>query len=272
MARPLWFVKLLKKAFPNVKMIAKLTNIPILNKFFDFLLFKGDDIIYLPKDSVIPIGKDIGKLENYVLPSQVLEFFVKKANYHWIMDFCICRSSMQCKDYPIDLGCLFLGKGILDINPQLGRMVTKEEAMEHIKKCGEAGLVYMIGKNLLDKQWLGVKNGEKLLSICFCCPCCCLWRITPILDKKIGLKVKKMPGVHVEVDSEKCTLCGKCLDDLCFMSAIEKRDGKIVISNECRGCSRCVEICPQDAIKLTLSDESYISKSIKELERIIDVA
>lgn len=272
MARPLWFVKLLKKAFPNVKMIAKLTNIPLLNKIFDYLLFRGDDIIYLPKDKLIPIGKDIVKPDNYVLPSQVLEYFVQKANYHWIMDFCICRSSMQCEDYSIDLGCLFLGKGILDINPQLGKRVSKREALHHIKKCGEAGLVYMIGKNMLDKQWLGVKHGENLLSICFCCPCCCLWRITPILDKEIGSKVKKMPGVNVEVDNEICTLCGKCLQDVCFVNAIEKHNEKIIITDECRGCSRCVEICPQNAMELKISDKSYVSKSIAELDKIIDVA
>ncbi|MBD3213278.1 MAG: 4Fe-4S ferredoxin [Candidatus Lokiarchaeota archaeon] len=271
MARPIWFVKLLKKAFPNVKLIAKLTNIPFLNKLFDFLLFKGDNIIYLPKDTVIPIEQNIGKPDNFVLPSQVLEYFIKKANYHWIMNFCICRASMECEDYPINLGCLFLGRGVLDINPKLGKRVSKEEALEHIRKCGEEGLVHMIGKNLLDKQWLGVKDGEKLLSICNCCPCCCLWKISPILDKAIGSKIKKMPGIQVKIDHQKCTLCGNCLNDVCFVNAIHKRGNHIEISEECRGCGRCVEICSQNAINLSLSDESYISKSIAELDNIINV-
>ena len=55
MARPLWFVKLLEKTFPNVQLIAKLTKIPIIGKLIDMLLFKDDEIIYLPKDSVIPL-------------------------------------------------------------------------------------------------------------------------------------------------------------------------------------------------------------------------
>ena len=166
MARPLWYVKLLKKTFPNVKFIAKLTKFPILGKVFDKLLFEGDEIIYLVQDKVIRLDKPVGEYDEYVLPSQVLEYFINKANYHWVMDFCICRDSMQCKDYPINLGCLFLGEATLGINPQLGRRVTKEEALEHLKKCQDAGLVHMVGRNLLDKQWLGVKPGEKLLSIC----------------------------------------------------------------------------------------------------------
>ena len=271
MARPLWFVKLLKKTFPNVKIIAKLTNFPILGKIFDYLLFRGDDIIYLPQDKVIDINIPLGEYNEYVLPSQVLEYFINKAKNHWIMDFCICRSSMNCQDYPVDLGCLFLGDAVLDINPQLGKLVTKEHALDHLRKCREAGLVQMIGKNRLDAQWLGVNNGEKLMSICNCDPCCCLWRVSSILAPKIGSKIKKMPGVVVQV-SDKCIGCGKCLKNICFVNAISLKDNHAVISKECRGCGRCVNICPQNAIELYIDDEKYIEKSILELDNIVDVA
>ena len=271
MARPLWFVKLLKKTFPNIKIIAKLTNFPILGKIFDYLLFRGDDIIYLPQDKVIDINIPLGEYNEYVLPSQVLEYFINKAKNHWIMDFCICRSSMNCQNYPVDLGCLFLGDAVLDINPQLGKLVTKEQALEHLRKCREAGLVQMIGRNRLDAQWLGVNNGEKLLSICNCDPCCCLWRVSSILAPKIGSKIKKMPGVVVQV-SDKCVGCGTCLKDICFVNAISLKDNHAVISKECRGCGRCVNICPQNAIELHIDDEKYIEKSILELDNIVDVA
>jgi ferredoxin len=271
MARPLWFVKLLKKAFPNIKFIAKLTNLPILSVIFDYLLFKGDDIIYLPQDRVIEVNMKLNEYSEIVLPSQVLEYFINKAKHHWVMNFCICRSSMECKDYPKELGCLFLGDAVLDINPQLGRLVSKEEALVHLKKCQEAGLVHMIGRNKLDAQWLGVKPGEKLLSICNCCPCCCLWRVSPILAPKIGSKVKKMLGVEVRV-TEKCIGCGTCMKGICFVNAITMIDNHAVISEECRGCGRCVSICPQNAIELIISDNKYTEKSIKEIESIIDIA
>jgi len=270
MARPLWFVNILEKTFPNIKIIAKLTRIPILGKIFDHLLFKGDEIIYLIQDRVIPINQEVEKPGEMVLPSQILEYFINKANYHWIMNFCICRDSMECKDYPINLGCLFLGEAVLGINPQLGRLVSKEEALEHIKKCREAGLVHMIGRNRLDKQWLGVKPGNKLLSICNCDPCCCLWRVSPILDPKIGVKIQKMSGVEIQVTDD-CIGCGTCTEGICFVDAIKLSDNHAIINKECRGCGRCVEICPQNAIELTINDSEFVKKSIEQIDKIIDV-
>ncbi len=271
MARPLWFVKLLKKTFPNVKFIAKLTNLPILGMIFDHLLFKGDDIIYLTKDKVIEINQPMGEYDDFILPSQVLEYFINKAKNHWVMNFCICRSSMNCQDYPIDLGCLFLGDAVLNINPKLGKLVSKEEALDHLKKCRKAGLVQMIGRNRLDAQWLGVKPGEKLLSICNCDPCCCLWRVSSILAPKIGSKIKRMPGVKIEV-TDKCIGCGTCMKGICFVNAIELIDKKAFISNECRGCGRCVDICPQKAIEIRFEDTNFVKKSIEKIDKIIDVA
>jgi Fe-S-cluster-containing hydrogenase component 2 len=270
MARPLWFVILLKKSFPNIKLIAKLTRVPIIGKFFDWLLFEGDDIIYLTKDKVIAINKEVEKQADMVLPSKIVEHFIEKANYHWVMNFCICRDSMQCSNYPIDLGCLFLGEAVLGINPQLGRLVTKEEAHDHIRKCKEAGLVHMIGRNKLDQQWLGVNPGYKLLSICNCSHCCCLWRIAPVVTNKIGSKVQKMPGVSLKV-TEKCIGCGTCMQGICFVNAIHMVDNRAKISEECRGCGRCVEICPQKAIELTINDMEFVEKAIKRIEKLIDV-
>jgi len=270
MARPLWFVRLLEKTFPNIKFIAKLTRIPILGKLIDLLLFKDDEIIYLPKDIVIPINSELNGQEDMVLPTKVLEYFINKANSHWIMNFCICRKSMECKDYPIELGCLFLGEAVKDINPELGRLVSKEEALDHVKKCREAGLVHMIGRNLLDKQWLGVNPGYKLLSICNCDPCCCLWRISPVLNPKIGRKIQKMAGVTIWV-TDKCIGCGTCID-ACFVNAIKLKNNRAEISKECRGCGRCVEICTQGAIELKIDDKTYVSQTIEQLEKIIDVS
>ncbi len=270
MARPLWFVKLLKKAFPNIKFIAKLTRFPLLGKIIDKILFEDDEIIYLPQDKIILVDQEVENQEDLVLPSQVLEYFIKKANYHWIMNFCICRASMKCQNYPINLGCLFLGEAVLGINPELGRLVSKEEALEHIKKCRDAGLVHMIGRNRLDKQWLGVNPGNKLLSICNCDPCCCLWRVSPILNPKIGRKVHKMHGVKVYV-TDKCIGCGTCTKNICFVNAISLINNRAKISQECRACGRCINVCPQNAIKLEIDDKEFIEKSIKLIDQIIDV-
>jgi len=114
------------------------------------------------------------------------------------MNFCFCRDADQCKNHPIELGCLFLGKAVLGINPKLGGFVSKDDAMEHIKNCGEAGLVHLIGRYKLDKMWLNVRPGIQLLTICNCCPCCCLWKMLPDLNVHISRKITKMPGVSFE--------------------------------------------------------------------------
>ena len=100
MAEPL-FVKFLKKAFPHRFLIANLTRTPILGGIIENMLFECDNMIYLPKDKVIQINRSIENPGEMVLPSQVVEHFIEAAKYHWIMDWCICRSSTKCKDYPI---------------------------------------------------------------------------------------------------------------------------------------------------------------------------
>ena len=56
MGRSLWFVKLIKKSFPRIKIIARLTKIPIIGKLFKFFLFEGDVLIYLTKDKIISVN------------------------------------------------------------------------------------------------------------------------------------------------------------------------------------------------------------------------
>ncbi|MCP4541640.1 MAG: hypothetical protein GY832_31290 [Chloroflexi bacterium] len=113
MARPLWFVNLLKKVYPSRFRAAQLTNLPIIGRIVDYGLFASDDIIYLPQDNVIQVDQPIKGPEDVVLPSQVVAHFIEQANYHWVMDFCICRDGSHCDDYPVDFGCLFLGEAVL---------------------------------------------------------------------------------------------------------------------------------------------------------------
>ncbi len=274
MARPLWFVKLLKKTFPNRVLIAKATNVPLLGKIVDNMLFEGDDIIYLPKENVaqktIQINKQLERPEETPLPSEIIHHFIEKSNHHWIMNFCLCRDATTCEEYPIKYGCLFLGEAIHGINPELGRRVTKAEAHEYARKCRDAGLVQLIGRNKLDAVWLGVSPGTKLLTICNCCPCCCLWKILPELNPEIGRKVTKMQGVDVNV-TDACVGCGTCNEGICFVNAIRLVDGRSVISAQCRGCGRCVEVGPEGAIELTIDNNQFVEDSIKRVSSLVDV-
>ena len=270
MARPLWVVGLLKLSFPGRFLVARLTKVPVIERIMDRWLFEGDDIMYLPRDQVIQVNRPIDMTEEMVLPSQVVEHFIDKANYHWIMSACLCRDAAKCKDYPIDLGCLFLGEAALGINPQLGRCVTKEEALEHVQRCRDAGLVHLVGRNKLDTVWLGIGPGNKLLTVCNCCPCCCLWRVLPHVAPQIGAKIARMPGVTVTV-TDQCTGCGICTEDVCFVDAIHLVNDRAVISEACRGCTRCVDVCSQEAIEISI-DARFVEDSISRLSPLVDVS
>ena len=269
--RPLWFIEQLKKNFHRRFSLAKLSRLPVLKLLMDLMLFKGDDLVYLPTDRLIQveINREIEVPVNQVLPSQVVHHFIEKADTHWVMDFCICRVSEGCQDFPQDLGCLFMGDAAKGIDPRLGHLVTKEEAHKHIRRAGDAGLVHLIGRNKLDTEWLDVGPGKKLLTVCNCCDCCCLWKMLPNLAPEIGSRITKMDGVNMEVSSE-CIGCGTCMQT-CFVEAIKIVDGQARIGKECRGCGRCVEVCPEHAIKITLPGFADIDRTIGRIEDVVGV-
>jgi len=271
MASPYWVRQLLNKTFSQRFFWAKFSNVPVIGRIIEYALFEDDDIIFLPKARSISVNRPIEQKDSMVVPTDVLEHFIRSANFHFIMDFCICRDSTHCADYPINLGCLFLGEAAKGINPKFGRAASTEEALEHAARCREAGLVHLIGRNKLDKVWLNVGPGEKLLTICNCCPCCCLWKVLPVISPSISSKIQRMPGISVNV-TEKCVGCGTCASDICFVNAISIEEDHAVIGNECRGCGRCVDECPQGAIEITMEKTENVEEAINRISKLVDVS
>jgi len=162
-----------------------------------------------------------------------------------------------------------MGKAVLGINPELGRLVSREEAHLHARKCREAGLFHLVGKNKLDSVWLGIGPGENLLTVCNCCPCCCLWRFTPYIDRRIASKIKRMPGISVRV-TDQCIGCGTCSSS-CFIHNISQQDGRSIIGEACLGCGNCVETCPNNAIVMVNESGIHIDEVIRRLEEAVTV-
>ena len=276
-------VRVIKLTFNTRFTLAKVCRkVPLIAKIVDKLLFEDDNIQVLPRDSSIKsnnetireeitINADVEVPENTILPSNILKEMIMKSKYHVIMDSCICRVSNDCKDYPQNLGCLFLGKGSRRISPKLGKVVSSYEAIEHVDRCQEAGLVHIIGRNKIDSVWLNTGPKEELLSICACCPCCCLWKMTPDLPEDIGGNFTKMEGVELKIDKTLCTGCGECMKDICFVEAIIVENGKIEIDMvKCRCCGRCAEICSNGALTIQI-EKNAAKHSIKRVESLIDV-
>ena len=261
-------IRILTKLFPYRFFFASFTRIPLIRNIVDKMFFENDKIYYLPKDKVVQIEHSVDQDDSIIIPSKVVEHFIDKSEHQFIMNFCLCRTSKNCKNYPKEYGCLFLGEATLNIDPKLGRQVTKDEAKNYIKKCSEAGLVHLIGRNKLDSVWLKAKPDDKLMTICNCCECCCLWMMLPNLSKAINTKVTRIPGLEIKV-TERCTGCKECIDT-CFVHAISMNNGKAKINNDCRGCGRCVEKCRFNAIEIDIPHNS-LDESIKNVSSSVDL-
>jgi Pyruvate/2-oxoacid:ferredoxin oxidoreductase delta subunit len=270
LARPAWFVDLIKMAFPQRYRLARLTNLPLVGEVVDRGFFNGDDLYYLPADRSIMVNESVSNPGDYVLPSQIVDHFIDAAAHHWVMDFCLCRDSNHCKDYPRQLGCLFLGEAVHQINPKLGHLVSREAAHQHIQRCREAGLMHMVGRNKLDAFWLGAGPGEKLMTICNCCPCCCLYRVLPDITPRISAKINRLPGVNVLVN-DNCLGCGECTQGICFVDAIRMVEDRARIGSHCRGCGHCIEVCPNEAIELQFDQSPCLENTIQRLSQLVQI-
>ena len=187
------------------------------------------------------------------------------------MNSCLCRKSNNCKDYPQDIGCIFLGPTANKIPEHIGKKSTVEEALAQVDEADAAGLSHIIGRNKIDTVWMNIRPGKGLLTICHCCPCCCLWKVYPNLDDEISDKLEKLDGVSVELHEDKCRMCKKCLNEICMFQAISLKDDKISIDHDiCKGCGLCVNACKFDAITIDYTDET-IDNVINRMDNLLEI-
>ncbi len=238
---------------------------------FDWLARRSPG--FRPQDmnvSFLPINEDIQLAENTVIPVEVLKDFVQRASHRVIIASCHCREGMSCNKYPVDIGCLFMGRAALEIHPSVGREASAEEALEHMQTAIAEGLVPVVGKVRYDNWLLGVKNKKQLLSVCFCCECCCIYRYTRHVPPPLRTeRLHRLEGLRLEV-SETCDGCGVCAAK-CFVEAITIDNGLAVMGDGCVGCGRCASVCPINAITISLENPSFIEEARSRIESLVDI-
>ena len=216
----------------------------------------------------LPINEDIRLHEDAPMPVDILDRLIQEASHRVIYDKCECRNSMDCRHYPIDIGCLLMGDSALEGPRKRFHEASVEEARALVKRAVEAGLVPVVGKALIDNVIFGIKERHKLLSVCFCCECCCVTRYTRHSPfEVIDSTFVKLDGVTVEVTDE-CDGCGTCVDH-CYVRAMRVVDGRAVMSEYCRACGRCATVCPNHAIRVSLDDPEYLDKCYEQIRSCV---
>jgi UDP-glucose 4-epimerase len=165
-----------------------------------------------------------------------------------------------------------MGKGAREVDPAVGRHVSVEEALSHVRQCIEDGLIPFVGRFKADNLLWGVKDRGKLLTVCFCCSCCCMIMNTIRYMPQISHeRIVKLKGLKIIVDNEQCKMCGACTKS-CFMGALSMSDGKIIRDNSlCKGCGLCITACPNKAVSAAVDDlQAAVTELKGRIEALID--
>ncbi len=238
---------LLIKLWPLGKILNRLGSQPMLGPLLrPCFRADGNEAI------IIPVQEAVRGTESVVLPFPLLTPLVSQASARTILNECMCRRGEGCRAHPQELGCLFLGDGAAAIDRSMGQRASVDEAMAHVQRALETGLVPLVVHAAFDAWMLGIPY-RRTLAVCFCCDCCCTVRQGLRLGPPAFWDtVVRLPGLTVAVGLE-CTGCGLCTD-VCPTGAISLNGGAAQISDSCKGCGRCAMVCPAEAITLRVAE------------------
>ena len=194
-----------------------------------------------PLMQVLPIEEEISEKEE-PLPYEKVSTVIENGQSFLVND-CICKKERGLLDKPCDRPlqvCLAIAPipGVFDNSP-LGRVISKSEAYELLKKTEEEALVHLSGN---------VQYGP--IYICNCCKCCC--GVLRAINE-LGIPAADVVNAHyyAEIDADSCMACGLCADERCQVGAVEEEgDAYRIIRERCIGCGLCITTCPAEAVRL----------------------
>lgn len=200
----------------------------------------------MKKIKVVPVGRALETPREVILHSKTVEDIINKFD-DIAVGYCFCRQKRMalgeaCEhNAPLE-NCFTFGKSAKHtISQGFARRVTREEALEILRRAEEAGLVHKAfhPNSQMDKPET---------SICNCCKDCCdtfrMWRegAFPLIN---------MTHYISEIDTSLCSACGLCVEK-CPTDAIQMEEDGLPHRREelCIGCGVCARFCPEEAIYL----------------------
>ncbi|NVM03064.1 MAG: 4Fe-4S binding protein [Candidatus Helarchaeota archaeon] len=189
-----------------------------------------------PLFRILPVNETISLNQTNIFPYEEVEKIINSAKKISLTD-CVCRKRARRCNHPSEVCLAFDLAADMLIQRKFAKKITKEEALEVIKKSEESGLVHC------------VDNKQKgLYFICNCCSCACGVVRGAVVH---GYRdIVNQSRYEASVDPEVCIGCETCIDK-CQFDAITIEDGKSIINqNNCWGCGNCATNCPESAITL----------------------
>lgn len=231
-------------AYGAARLGLKLSRLPVAGRLVDrFAARKRLKVV------TIPVGTAI-KENPAVLPYDAARQLIEAASFIVVTETCLCRDSHHCENYPVDLGCLFLGEGARKMSLHgLVRPISKEAALAHVERARALGLVNNLIWSTVELNALGA-DPVRTVELCSCCPCCCLAFKTRHASRAFVDGIAGF-GLARVLDPEDCTRCTNC-EQACPFDAIHvtMHEGPYVDPGRCKGCGRCETVCRPGALKI----------------------
>jgi Na+-translocating ferredoxin:NAD+ oxidoreductase RNF subunit RnfB len=237
-------------------------NIKLYEKYHNEALAPSRKGIKTAGFRVVPVEQEVqddSQVETFEKVSDIIESSTRFA----VAD-CICRKEAQMFGHGCDKlmeGCMMFDMAAdYYIENGFGREITKEEAMQVLKKTEEDGLVHHSSNH----------QGKKIF-ICNCCGCCC--KAMAHINVHNNPDAIAKSNYYAVVEEDECTACETCVER-CQVNAITMEDDIAVIDKDrCVGCGLCISTCPAECISLTRkSPEEAVPVFADEAEQMASLA
>lgn len=251
----------------NLVKVAKIYRY-LFKNFLPSIYVESDFKLFRPrlpleaKEKLIEVNESFD-VEQKMLSYEFIEELINNNDVFAVVP-CQCRligelTGEPCKLASSELGC-FLTGSVAQLAIKGGaKALTKDEAIEFIKKTEKAGLVH---------NCVADNSAESGMVICNCCSCHCGALISAREHKKVGTVASNYNPRFI---NELCTKCELCLQK-CPMGAIyhhfpnkeDKSDEYMYINADyCIGCGVCAVTCPNKAIRLVKVRDDKFDKKYK---------
>jgi electron transport complex protein RnfB len=193
---------------------------------------------------VIPVGESI-RNDMEVQPFESVSGLIDRMQSWGVLD-CICRTQKALIGdpcgHPVDVCMAFSEKADAFAGGEVVRPLTREGALQTLKRAADAGLVHCVSNNQRD-----------LWYICNCCTCSCAI-LRGMAQLGIANVVARSAFVN-RVDEDLCIACGECVAACQFGALSLDNNVAQVKEIRCVGCGVCVAACPQGALGLVRRED-----------------